>query len=159
MSTTISGRFDSDEDARRGAAWLEREGIPRDAIVIAEGAASADGQPDGPRGAADRTGAGRHWTVTVRTGDAAHRRLAMDVLRTAGARDLDRPAHAQRSGVDAAGSAFGMAIADAATAPMSGVSASRAAQEPAEGERKPSGKERSGKPGAAGGESPPVSRR
>jgi hypothetical protein len=114
MSTTIHGRFDSGEDARRGAAWLEREGIPRDAITVAE-------RP----GAAGE----RHWTVAVRTSDAAHRRLAADVLRAAGAKDLDQPSP-QRPGIGA-GSAIGMAIADAATAPMSGVSASRA-QGPAE---------------------------
>jgi hypothetical protein len=131
MSTTISGRFDNGDDARRGAEWLERQGISRDAIAIHEQARADDEPPGGSPGVAGRGATGaRHWTVTVRTGDAAHRRLAADILRAAGAQDLDRPG-LQQSGIGAAGSAFGMAIADAVTAPMSGVSASRA-QEPPE---------------------------
>jgi hypothetical protein len=119
MGSTVSGRFSTLEEARRAMARIEREGVSRATMTARTWpAAAAD--------AADQA------ILDLRVRDAAGTERAHRLLHAAGAHEVQEtpsdtasPAMG-RSGLDAAGGSFGMAIADAATAPMKGVSASGA---------------------------------
>jgi hypothetical protein len=139
MNTTISGKFDSTEDARRAAARLAEMGIPPGAIDVVEHREHSVEQSDGLRGVTDGSAApDRLGTVTVRASDPEHARRAAEMLRSTGARDVEvrdssgGGGTGASGGIAAAGAAFGMAIADAATSAMAGVSASKQ-QDPGSG--------------------------
>jgi hypothetical protein len=153
MTRVISGKFDSPQEARRAASRLQAEGVPAGAMEIVLHDEGASQQPEGLRGITDRgaTG-GRRATLSVWAGDGEPARDAARLLQAAGAHDVDDPATARSTGgLGAAGTAFGMAIAEAATAPMAGATASNA-QGPSSDTR-PIGAARSdrkGIPGATG---------
>jgi hypothetical protein len=153
MASTISGRFDTIDAARRAMARLVHEGVSSAAMTARRDTSGPRGQPEGLRGVSDAgSGGASDAVLDVRVHDEHAAAHARELLQAAGAHDVteswsDRQASATPGtpgarGVDSAGGAFGMAIADAVTAPMRGVSPSDPKSPP---------KDRPPKPLAGGG--------